>query len=154
MNIRSATHADAETIASFNTLLASETEDVHLDPATILAGVRAGLADAAKAHYFVAEEGGHVVGQIMITHEWSDWRNGDIWWIQSVYVDQAHRRHGVFRGLYEFVCERASDAGAIGIRLYVDTHNSAAQETYAALGMHVTDYKLMEVMFDLSSADD
>src|SRR3982751_724687 len=113
MKVRSATGNDAAIIARFNIALASETENVRLDPPTILAGVRAGLSDESKALYFLAEIEGRVVGQIMITHEWSDWRNGDLWWIQSVYVEQDFRRRGVFRALYEHVIAQARAAGAV-----------------------------------------
>ena len=92
----SAAPTDAETIVDFNAGMAHETEGLSLDLAVLSAGVRAGLADPGKAIYFVAESRGRVVGQLMITHEWSDWRNGDIWWVQSVYVT-AHRRRGIFR---------------------------------------------------------
>jgi len=151
MTIRRANIDDAPTIARFNTALASETENVRLNPQTILDGVRAGLTDASKALYFLAEIDGRIVGQIMITHEWSDWRNGDIWWIQSVYVEKDFRRRGVFRALYEHVIDRARTVGAVGVRLYVDAANLAAQNTYVSLGMHMSNYKVMEAMFTDSS---
>ena len=145
--IRSATSDDTDVIARFNTALAIETEDVRLDPHTITQGVRAGLADDSKALYFLAEVDRRVVGQIMITHEWSDWRNGDIWWIQSVYVEHDFRRRGVFRALYQHVIDRARSAGAVGVRLYVDADNITAQQTYEVLGMRLSNYKVMETMF-------
>ena len=88
----------------------------------------------------------------MITHEWSDWRNGDIWWVQSVYVDKEFRRRGVFRALYAHVRKLAIHNGAIGIRLYVDAHNHTGQRTYISLGMRETNYKLMEEMFTPAQA--
>src|SRR4051812_34055708 len=119
ITIRRATISDADTIAAFNSAMAIETENHHLDPNIVGPGTREGLADESKAIYFVAEIDQKIVGQIMITHEWSDWRNGDIWWIQSVYVAPDARRRGVFRAMYEHVQSRAKDAGAIGLRLYV-----------------------------------
>jgi ribosomal protein S18 acetylase RimI-like enzyme len=145
--IRFATIDDAPVIARFNAAMALESENVKLDPATLNAGVRAALSGSHDCSYFLAEIDGHVAGQIMITHEWSDWRNGDIWWIQSVFVEKDFRRRGVFRAMYQFVRERAIEAGAVGLRLYVNAHNERAQKTYTSLGMHVTNYQLMEEMF-------
>lgn len=145
--IRPARPADAEVIADFNIRMALETEGVALDPAIIGRGVRAALADAAKALYFVAEVDGRVVGQLMITHEWSDWRDGDIWWFQSVYVHPDHRRGGIFRALYQHARAAAKEAGAVGMRLYVDDHNAAAQQVYQRLGMGISNYRVMEEMF-------
>ena len=142
--IRSATSDDTDVIARFNTALAIETEDVRLDPHTITQGVRAGLADESKALYFLAEIDGCVVGQIMITHEWSDWRNGDIWWIQSVYVDAQHRRKGVFAAMYKYVVSLAKEKGVVAIRLYVEKENATGKATYLKLGMAQTHYDVME----------
>src|SRR3954452_8892223 len=111
--IRDATPADAATIVDFNARMARETEGLTLDPAVLSRGVRAALADPAKAIYFVAEIDRRVVGQLMITHEWSDWRDGDIWWVQSVYVHPEYRRRGIFRTLYAHARERARAAGAV-----------------------------------------
>ena len=97
-----------------------------------------------KGLYFVAEIDGVVAGQMMITFEWSDWRNGDIWWIQSVYVPAEHRRKGVFKSLYEHVRAEARRRGVVGLRLYVERENQAAQQTYIAMGMHLSHYLLME----------
>ncbi|HEV8603733.1 MAG TPA: GNAT family N-acetyltransferase [Tepidisphaeraceae bacterium] len=147
LHIRSATRDDASTIADFNIRLAMETENLALDPSTIFPGVRAVLQDPSKGQYFVAEIGGSVVGCLMITHEWSDWRNGDIWWIQSVYVHPDFRRRGVFSHLYRHVEKVAAAAGAVGLRLYMEEENSAAQTTYERLGMHLTPYRVLEQMF-------
>jgi ribosomal protein S18 acetylase RimI-like enzyme len=144
MNIRPANLADAPTIAEFNIAMAKETEDITLNPAVIGPGVRAVLADLAKGFYFVAEDAGRVVGQLMITHEWSDWRNGDIWWIQSVYVHPDFRRRGIFTALHKHAAVAAGAAGAIMLRLYVHEENTGAQETYQRLGMSLTHYKVME----------
>ena len=145
--IRPARGDDAEVLVDFNARMARETEGLELDPAVLAEGVRGGLADASKALYFVADSGGVVVGQLMITKEWSDWRNGDIWWVQSVYVHRDHRRRGVFRSLYAHAREQASRAGAVGIRLYVDDHNADAQQVYERLGMRMSNYKVMEEIF-------
>jgi ribosomal protein S18 acetylase RimI-like enzyme len=165
-HIRPAEPRDAETIADFNAAMAMETERLALDRPTLLAGVRAALADERKARYFVAAapvvgagaaagsfpSGGtgaadRVVGQLMLTRGWSDWRNGEIWWIQSVYVAHTFRGRGVFRALYRHVHRLAREQGAVGLRLYVEKDNAAAQKTYASLGMTVTHYLVMEEMF-------
>src|SRR3954453_4018815 len=148
--IRAAREPDAETIAEFNAAMAMETEHLALDRATVRAGVRAALVDPSKARYFVACAGGadgQVVGQLMITLEWSDWRNGDIWWIQSVYVTPNYRGKGAFRALYRHVQRLAREQAAVGLRLYVERENEAAQRTYAALGMKLTHYYVMEEIF-------
>ncbi len=143
--VRRAGPGDAAVIAEFNRRLAAETEGKALDPAVLRAGVEAGLADETKALYFVAEDGGAVVGQLMLTREWSDWRNGWMWWIQSVYVRADARRRGTFRALYRFVHEAArADAGVIGLRLYVEHANAAARQTYERLGMTPTGYLVFE----------
>ena len=116
--------------------LALESEHRHLDPVVLAAGVATALADPDRAHYILAEEAGEVVGQVMLTREWSDWRNGWIWWLQSVYVRADFRRRGVFRLLFEHVEERIGrDPTVLGLRLYVEHENKVAQETYAHLGM-------------------
>ena len=149
IDIRDANPADAAIIAEFNTRLAAETEDTVLDPAVIDAGVAAALADSNKARYWVAVDDGRVVGQIMVTYEWSDWRNGMLWWIQSVYVAGSHRRLGVFSALYRHVESLARQDPAVrGIRLYVENRNQHAQTTYEALGMVGDAYRVMENLFD------
>ncbi|CAL5229644.1 g13008 [Coccomyxa viridis] len=134
-NIRRATVADHNTITTFNIQIALETEDVKLDPKIASQGVAALLEDSAKGRYYVLEEDGRIAAQLMITFEWSDWRNGQLWWIQSVYVHADYRRRGFFRALYQHVAQEAKQENAVGIRLYVDTHNTKAQETYKAMGM-------------------
>lgn len=146
--IRPAVPSDANIVAEYNRRLALETEHKTLDPAILCDGVIAMLADGNKGRYFVADMDGAVVGQLGITLEWSDWRNGNIWWIQSVYVAAEARRHGVFRKLYEHVVQAARAAGnVIGIRLYVEHDNHVAQETYRKMGMTMTGYHVMEEMF-------
>ncbi len=145
LSIREARAADLATLVDFNQRLARESEGKELDPATLARGVAAVLADRAKGFYLVAERDGRVVGQLMVTYEWSDWRNGDWWWFQSVYVAAEARRQGVFKALYEAIVARAKAAGAYGLRLYVENENRAAQATYAALGMKRARYQIFEL---------
>jgi GNAT superfamily N-acetyltransferase len=143
--IRPARAGDAAVICEFNRLMARETEDKDLDPAVLRLGVQAMLADPNKGQYFVAEIDGEVVGQLGVTCEWSDWRNGHFWWIQSVYIAASARRRGVFRRLYEHVVRSARERGdVIGVRLYVEHENHTAQQTYRQLGMEMTHYHVME----------
>ena len=145
ISIRQAVAADAAVIVEFNRLLAEESEGKMLDVAVLAAGVAAGLADPRKSVYFLAEEDGLALGQIMFTTEWSDWRNGWFWWIQSVYVRPQARRRGVFRALFEHVRQTArADGQAIGLRLYVERDNRVAQETYRGMGMDEAGYLVFE----------
>ena len=155
--IRAAQPADLEWLVDCARAMALETEHKTLDAGTLRAGIAAGLADPAKARYFVAmrdaslagaETIGSAVGTLMLTSEWSDWRNGDWWWIQSVYVAPAHRRQGVFAALYRHVEAQAREApGVIGLRLYVERDNADALSTYAALGMSDARYLVYETLF-------
>jgi ribosomal protein S18 acetylase RimI-like enzyme len=146
LTIRRAAPADEPVVVAFNLAIAWETEHKRLDPAVLGAGVRAVLADPARGFYTVAERAGEVVGQMMVTFEWSDWRNGWFWWIQSVYVHESARRAGVFRALYRAIeAEAAADPAVIGLRLYYDHSNSRAHATYRSLGMADTEYGLMEM---------
>jgi GNAT superfamily N-acetyltransferase len=145
ITVRRATPADAAAVVEFNRLLALETEGKKLDLAVLAPGVAAALADPGRALYFVAEVGGAVVGQTMVTFEWSDWRNGWIWWFQSVYVRAEFRRHGVFRALFEHVRATAGQTPqVVGLRLYVEQDNHTAQQTYARLGLERTGYLVLE----------
>lgn len=145
MKIRKARPTDAAVIADFNCRLAWETEALKLDAQTIRRGVRAALKDASKGTYFVAEIKGAVVGQLLITYEWSDWRNGNFWWIQSVYVRAEHRQAGVFRALFAHIQKLATTRRDVcGLRLYVERENDRAQHTYAKLGMNKTHYEMFE----------
>ena len=146
LSVRSATPDDASIIADFNIRMAMETEALALEQSIIFPGVRAVFDDPSRGQYFVGESGKQVVGCLMITHEWSDWRNGDIWWIQSVYVHADFRRGGVFTALYRHVEREARAAGAVGIRLYMEEENAVAQATYERMGMHVTHYRVLEKM--------
>ena len=120
-----------------------------MDPACVKAGVAALLADPAKGIYFVAEANGVVAGQLMITYEWSDWRNGNLWWIQSVYVSQEFRRKGVFRALFKYLEGLArSQKDVRSLRLYMHADNAAARRSYENLGMHWTKYEVFELEFD------
>ncbi len=145
ITVRRATAADLDTVCEFNRLLALESEGKVLDPAKLRAGVAAALADPGKGIYFLAEEDGAILGQMGLTNEWSDWRNGWFWWFQSVFVRPEGRRRGAFRALFEHTQEAArKDTQVIGLRLYVDRHNQAAHATYAKLGLEWTSYWLME----------
>jgi GNAT superfamily N-acetyltransferase len=144
---RLAAPADAEAIVQFQMAMALETEGLQLDEETCRAGVRAVFEDAARGTYYVAESEGRVVASTLITFEWSDWRNGVVWWIQSVYVAPEMRGRGVYRGLYRYLQSLAErDARVRGIRLYVDRRNTAAQQVYARLGMNGEHYQVFEWM--------
>jgi ribosomal protein S18 acetylase RimI-like enzyme len=146
LTVRRARSADAPTIVEFNRLLAEESEGKALDLYVLSAGVAAALSDSAKGPYFLAEHDGVIVGQMQVTYEFSDWRNGWFWWIQGVYVRSDARRRGVFRALYNHIVEAAKrDPEVIGIRLYVERDNERAQKTYLGLGMTWTNYLLMEL---------
>ena len=144
--IRKAVLADAAVIADFNLRLAAETEQLRLDRGTVEEGVAAILSDPAKGLYYVAESDGSVVGQLMITYEWSDWRNGNLWWIQSVFVKHGFRRHGVFRALFQYLQHLArSNGGVCGLRLYMHADNVRARQSYENLGMKRTHYEVFEM---------
>ena len=148
LRVRPATLTDLDFIVSGNIEMALETEGLTLNEVVLREGVRAILGDEhVPGAYWIAELDDVVVGQLMITFEWSDWRNRMIWWIQSVYVSPAARRHGVFRALYLHVRDEARSSGAGGLRLYVDTTNTRAQQVYAALGMNGDHYRVFEDMF-------
>jgi GNAT superfamily N-acetyltransferase len=148
--IREATAADTEIIAEFNARLAEETEDLILERECLSAGVAALFADPARGTYFLAEVDGEIAGQIMITHEWSDWRNGDLWWIQSVYVAEKFRQAGVFKALFNHVRSLADSRKDVsGIRLYMDSDNERARQVYKRLGFKETNYEVLEMDFVL-----
>ena len=148
LRVREASMADINILVEFNAAMALETERKTLDPRILSAGVAAVLAEPRRGFYLVAEAERDVVGCLMITYEWSDWRNGDWWWFQSVYVRPEDRRRGVFRLLYAEVERRArATPRVIGLRLYVERDNASAQRTYASLGMSETHYRLFECEF-------
>jgi ribosomal protein S18 acetylase RimI-like enzyme len=145
--IRKAVLADAVVITAFNQQMALETEHKELIPELVLAGVHSLLTNPAYGFYLVAEHEEQVVGSLMITTEWSDWRNGVFWWVQSVYVQPKSRRQGIYRKLYAAVKALATEQGNVcGFRLYVEKDNQQAQQTYRELGMQITDYLLYEEM--------
>jgi GNAT superfamily N-acetyltransferase len=145
LTIRQAVLSDADILARFNIELAKESENLALDPAMVKAGVEALLRDSAKGTYFVAESGGEVIGQLLITHEWSDWRNGDFWWLQSVFVRSDFRRRGVFKALFDYVLASAKrHKDVAGIRLYVEKNNDPALKAYYRLGLKDTHYHVLE----------
>lgn len=143
--IRKAVAEDAQIIVDFNSAMAMETEGIVLQPERIAKGVMTLLLDSSLGFYLLAEEKGNPIGSLMITTEWSDWRNGLFWWIQSVYVKEEKRRQGVFRELYQAVRDLAAETPNVcGFRLYVEHENHAAQKTYHSLGLCETHYKLFE----------
>ena len=146
---RSAQPSDRDVIVDFQIAMARETEDVALDREVCSRGVAAVFADLALGRYFIAESDGRVVASLLVTYEWSDWRNGMVWWIQSVYVVPEARGRRVYAGLYEHVKQLAAADDAIrGIRLYVDRRNTRAQEVYTRLGMNGEHYQVFEWMKD------
>jgi len=151
IHVRRARLSDADVVAAFNVAMALETENHVLDPATIASGVRAALTDENRALYYVAEIDGvphrRIVGQTLVTFEWSDWRNGFIWWFQSVYVAPEFRGRGVFRAVHDVIEREARAAKCVGLRLYVWNENGRAQTTYGKLGWTDANYKVMERMF-------
>lgn len=147
MEIRPGRPEDAGTIVDFQILMARETEGLELDRETVTRGVEAVFADSARGEYWVAESAGRTVGCLLVTSEWSDWRNGRVLWIQSVYVPPELRRLGIYRRLYEHLRERVEASPDLkGIRLYVDKRNVDAQRTYERLGMTREHYELFEWM--------
>jgi GNAT superfamily N-acetyltransferase len=148
MKIRHATPADLPFIVAANAALAAETEGQALDLALLQAGVQAALEDPRLGRYYLAERDGQVLGQLMTTFEWSDWRNGLFLWIQSVYVLPEHRGGGVFRALFDHLAGVArEDPRVCGIRLYVDRGNEKAKSVYGRLGMHRSNYGVMETVY-------
>ena len=145
MIIRRALAQDADELAEFNISMARETEGIELKADVIGAGVRAMIENPQRGFYLVVELDNGIQASLMVTNEWSDWRNGNFWWIQSVYVRPEYRRQGLYRELYARVKELAEqEPGVCGFRLYVERENRPAQKTYEALGMQETDYRIYE----------
>ena len=145
MNIRLAERDDIQALVGFNQAMAFETEGKTLEASVLTPGVAAVFEDANKGFYVVAEEDGSVVGGLLITYEWSDWRNKWFWWIQSVYVAPEFRGRSIYRAMYEFVKGLAEQRGGVcGFRLYVEKQNLHAQKVYEKLGMHETYYLAYE----------
>jgi GNAT superfamily N-acetyltransferase len=148
VNIRKAVISDAQAIIDFQQKMAWETEQMVLIPEIITKGVNAVFDNPARGQYWVAEEEGNVVTSLLITFEWSDWRNANVWWLQSVYVLPSFRRTGIFRSMYLHIKKEADKLGVAGLRLYVESNNSRAQKTYEALGMKSEHYTMYEWMKD------
>ena len=154
LRIRDAVSSDIDLLVGWAGAMAWETEQKRLDPATLHAGIAAAIADPARARYFIAMQDAAVAGHetlgipagtLMVTREWSDWRNGDWWWIQSVYVPPEQRRRGVYAALHRHVEALArATPGVVGLRLYVEKANAGAQRTYAMLGMVDAGYTMFE----------
>jgi GNAT superfamily N-acetyltransferase len=144
--IRKAKPSDAPSIIDFQLKMAWETEKMKLVPEIVTKGVDAVFHDQSRGQYYVAESNGKVVASLLITYEWSDWRNCSVWWFQSVYVVLEFRRQGVFRKMYSHIRELAEEQDIAGLRLYVETKNSRAQKTYEALGMSSEHYAFYEWM--------
>ena len=146
--VRQATLDDSMILSQFNMSMAEETEGRQLDQTTVNAGVKQLFRDSRQGFYLMAEVGGSARGSLMITYEWSDWRNGLFWWIQSVYVVPTARRSGVFTALYQYVKKMAQDdKAACGLRLYMEKDNLPARAVYMAMGMDTTPYQVFEDLF-------
>ncbi|MCP4218565.1 MAG: GNAT family N-acetyltransferase [bacterium] len=146
MKIRKAELRDAATIVDFNRKMAMETENKELDETRVIHGVKSMLKDPHKGFFLVAESHGEIVGQLMVTNEWSDWRDKYFLWIQSVYVAEESRRKGVFSALFNHLKALASYRKDVaGLRLYVKENNATAKETYRMLGMCKSGYDMYEV---------
>ena len=148
LTVRRGAPADLELIVRHNQAVAFESEGLALDLDTLRRGASPALHGEVDAFYLLAEQDGLVLGQLMITTEWSDWRASVVWWIQSVYVVPSARRWGVYRRLHEAARDEAVAAGAAGLRLYVDRHNQAAMAVYRAVGMDGDHYRVFEQMFE------
>ena len=144
ISIRKAKPSDAEVIIDFQLKMAWETEQLALVPEVVIKGVNAVFSDTSRGQYWVAEDRGNVVASLLITNEWSDWRNCEVWWFQSVYVLPEWRRKGIFKSMYLQIMMEAEKQGVAGLRLYVETNNSGAQNTYKALGMQSEHYRMYE----------
>lgn len=153
ITIRLATPSDIELLAHNHRAMAFETENKTLDEETTRRGTRAVLEDLGKGFYLIAQRDERMVGQLLVTYEWSDWRSGNFWWIQSVYVVPRARRTGVYRALHDHVLTAARCAKDVcGVRLYVDKDNRHAQATYRAMGMQPAHYDIYEVDFILGAS--
>ena len=144
VNIRKASREDAAALVEFNQAMALETEGKSLDPAKITAGVEGVFSDEQKGFYVVAETSGAIVGGLMVTYEWSDWRNAWFWWIQSVFIRPQARGQSLYRRMYDFVKEQAASGNVCGFRLYVENDNYHAQKVYDAVGMKASHYLMYE----------
>jgi len=148
ITIRKATPNDAPSITDFQQKMAWETEELKLDQELVSKGVAGVFSVPSRGQYYVAEDTGIVIASLLITYEWSDWRNTNVWWFQSVYVLEEYRRTGVFRKMYLFIKEEAERNGVAGLRLYVESNNLRARNTYEALGMSSEHYTMYEWLRD------
>jgi len=149
MNIKVADESNLNDLVAFNQAMALETEGKQLDEGVLIQGVARVFKDRSCGFYLVAEEGGQIIGGLLVTYEWSDWRNGWFWWIQSVYVTPEYRGKGVYSKLHEYVIEMArKNTDVRGLRLYVEKQNSVAQKVYRNIGMSETYYLMYEQMID------
>ena len=147
ITIRKAVLSDLPVLITLQQKLAFETEGVQLDPGILEKGLKAMFQDHNKGYYSLAELNNEIVGCFMLTHEWSDWRNGRAYWLQSVYVVESYRKHGVFKSMFSYVQQLiSSDSQAVGLRLYVDRSNVRAQQVYKAIGMNGDHYMMFELM--------
>lgn len=147
--IRKARLAEASVIATFNQAMAMETEGKQLDDAVIVPGVQAMFENPERGFYLIAEHQQQPVACLMVTYEWSDWRNGLFWWIQSVYVTQEFRRQGIYRRMYEQLKQMArSEGGVCGFRLYAEIDNKSAHTTYRSVGMDECHYRMFEELVE------
>ena len=146
ISIRKARPEDAQVIIDFQQKMAWETEMITLAKDIVTKGVNAVFSNPVLGQYWVADDDGQIVSSMLITSEWSDWRNASVWWFQSVYVLPSHRRTGIFRSMYLHIRNEAEKLGVAGLRLYVETNNSRAQKTYVALGMKCEHYAMYEWM--------
>jgi GNAT superfamily N-acetyltransferase len=145
ITVRKATPTDAAVLVRFNAAMAEETEGKKLNLEILGAGVRAVFEEPSRGFYVVAEIAGVAIGSLLVTPEWSDWRNARYWWVQSVYIDPAHRKKGVYKALHRYVEGLARESGDVcGIRLYVDSENSTAKAVYERLGMTRSRYEFFE----------
>ena len=145
IKVREATIVESEIIINFQINMALETENLELDKSSVRKGINAVFKDLLKGKYYVAEEGNRVVGSLLTTTEWSDWKNGTILWIQSVYVIPEYRKKGVFKQMYDYLKKMVEESDElIGLRLYVNKTNIIAQKTYEKIGMNGEHYKLYE----------
>jgi GNAT superfamily N-acetyltransferase len=146
MKIRTAKIEDAEAITAQNISLAKESEHILLNPETVLVGVKALLSDKNKGFYIVAEENETIIGQLMITCEWSDWRNKPIWWVQSVYVQKEWRKKGVFTKLLNYIQQKARRQAVVFLRLYMHKQNRSAQKVYEKIGWKQEPYDMYRLL--------
>jgi len=144
ISIRKARSEDAPSIIDFQQKMAWETEKLSLPSDIVTKGVYGVFENPTRGQYWVAEEEGRIVASLLITYEWSDWRNTNVWWFQSVYVLAEYRRKGIFRSMYSTIKNEAEREGVAGLRLYVETNNTRAQKTYESLGMQSEHYTMYE----------